>query len=63
MLARLVTQKLVPSQSLAATFLGTEAERQAKVLEAIQQVAAKDWERFFTSLQTSASQNGVHEEK
>lgn len=63
LLARLAAQDLVATQSLAATLTGTEADRQAKVVQAIQQVASKDWERFILIFQTAVSQNGAHAEK
>lgn len=63
LLACLATQKMVAIESLAATLTGTEAERQAKVVEAIQQAATKDWERFVSVFQSTVSQNGLHGEK
>lgn len=60
LLARLAVQELVAIQPLAATLTGTQAEQQAKVVQAIQQVATKDWERFVAVFQNTVSQNGVH---
>lgn len=64
LLARLALQDLVVVQSIAATLIGTETERQAKVIQAIQQVATQDWERFMTifqnTIQPSVSENSVH---
>ena len=60
LLARLGTQQLVPAERLADTLVGTVAERQAKVVIAIQQAATADWERFSTILQNKTSQNGSH---
>jgi hypothetical protein len=63
LLAHLAAQKMVAVEPLAATLTGTEAERQAKVVEAIQQAATKDWERFAIIFQTAVSQNGLHPEQ
>lgn len=60
LLAYLAAQDMVASQSLAATLTGTEAERQAKVVQAIQQAATADWDRFVPIFQATVSQNGAH---
>ncbi|MCX6046372.1 MAG: hypothetical protein NT075_14790 [Chloroflexi bacterium] len=62
LLARLAAQDLVAIPLLAATLTGTEAERQAKVVQAIQQVAIKDWERF-TAIFQATEQNDLQVEK
>ncbi|GEM_PF-1794932 len=59
-LAHLAAQDMVASQFLVATLTGTEVERQAKVVQAIQQVATEDWDRFVPIFQTTVSQNGTH---
>jgi len=63
LLARLATQEMVASQSLAATLTGTETERQIKVVQAIQQVATKDWDGFVTIFQTAVSRHVTQAEK
>ena len=63
LLARLAGQELVAIQPLAATLTGTQAEQQAKVVQAIQQAATKDWERFAAVFQTTVSQNSLHGEQ
>ncbi len=63
LLARLAVRELVTIQPLAATLTGTQAEQQAKVVQAIQQVANKDWDRFVAVFQTTVSQNGVSGEQ